>query len=148
MSHIASVQLFVTDLDALEAVADRLGFDLVRGATNYQWYGRFMNDSQLAPGHDPKTFGTCEHKLRLKNAQSGDYEIGLVRRVDGGQGWELLYDNWSTYGARLHAKAGNNLSKLKDELAAEVSTRQLQKQGYRVRRTVTPQGQIQLRASI
>ena len=146
MSHVASVDCFVTDLAALRTVAERLGFDLVEGAKTYAWYGRFMNDSRAFGKHDPKTFGTCEHKLRAKDHQSGDYEIGLVRRLDGEPGWELLYDEWGP-GQKLHAKAGNRLATLKDELAAEVSTRAMQRQGWRVRRTVTADGKIQLRAT-
>lgn len=140
MSHISSVEAYVTDLDVLEAVAQRLGFRLVRGATSYKWFGRFLGDSNEAPGYDPKTFGTCEHKLVLANATSDDYEIGVVKRADGEPGWELLYDAWSSYGQRLHRKAGPGLATLKDELAAEQSTRILQRQGYRVRRTQTEAG--------
>jgi hypothetical protein len=151
MSHIASVKLFVTDLEALDAVCRRLGLELVRGTADewgmsYAWYGRFYGDSNLAEGHDPKNFGKSQHKIRRADHQPGDYEIGLVRRPDGAQGWDLLYDNWSTGGQRIESRAGRELSTLKRELAAEISMRQLQRQGYRVTRSTKPTGEILLTA--
>jgi hypothetical protein len=148
MSHIATVQLFVTDLAALKAACAELGMELVEGAKTYTWYGRFMGDSDLAPGHDPATFGTCEHKIRRTDYQAGDYEIGLVRRVDGGQGWELLYDNWGTGGARCEAKAGRGLVDLKRTYATQAATRQLQSEGYQVIRTTNAAGEIVLTATM
>lgn len=151
MSHVASVECYVTDLEALEAAADGLGFTLVRNATTYAWYGRWMNDfneshAAVTRGHDPKTFGTCVHKLRRKNHQAGDYEIGLVPRLDGKPGFELIYDNWGNGGRQVEALAGKNLSELKRQIAAEVSTRVMQRQGYRVSRT-TVDGKIRLTAT-
>lgn len=151
MSHVAAVNCYVTDLDDLEAVADRLGFKLVRGATSYAWFGRWMNDynattAAVTQGFDPKTFGTCEHKLTLKDHRAGDYEIGLVERRDGQPGWEMLYDNWSTGGARIHERAGRNLETMKNELLAESSMRVMKRKGYRVTRTVAD-GKIKLTAT-
>lgn len=147
MSHIASVQCFVTDLDALDAVASRLGMVLERGATTYAWFGRDMGDSQLAAGHNRATFGTCLHKLRRADAAVGDYEIGLVARVDGKPGYEMLYDQWGHGGQRIAAVAGANLVTLKSELAAEVSTRLLARQGFRITRTQAADGSIKLTAT-
>jgi len=148
MSHVASVDCFVTNLEELRAVADRLGFTLVEGAKNYAWYGRFMNDSRDFGKHDPATFGTCEHKLRMKDHIEGqDYEIGLVARLDGQPGWEMLYDNWGP-GQRLHERAGVGLATMKDEIAAEAATRAAQRKGYRVRRTVNADGKLQLRITV
>ena len=106
----------------------------------------FVGDSNLAPGHDPKDFGKCQHALRLQDRRSDDYEIGLVPRVDGQPGFELLYDNFASYGRRLEAKAGPELVTLKNEIATAASLRTLQRAGYRVHRTVTESGEIQLLA--
>ncbi len=149
MSHVASVELFVTDLDALEVAAERLGLVLERGATTYHWYGSWQNDyhaqeAAVRNGHDPKSFGKCEHKLRRADGQG--YEIGLVPRVDGGSGWELIYDNWGSGGRLIHDAAGVGLVGLKDEIAAEVSTRILQRKGYRVTRSKNAAGELQLTA--
>ena len=99
MSHVASVDLIVTDLDAIEQAADRLGFVLMRGQLTHEWYNTWLSDWDSAQaaanqGFDPKHFGTCQHALRLKDHHPGDYEIGLVARRDGKPGWELVYDVW------------------------------------------------------
>jgi len=151
MSHVASVQCFVTDLADAKAAAEACGFVLMENQRTYKWFGTWMMDSNLAAGHDPKTFGQCEHALRLKDARLTsdgkpiDYEIGLVPRLDGQKGWELLHDNWSSYGQRLYAKAGEGLSKLKDEIAASAAMRVMQRQGFRVVRSVNQAGEIELR---
>ena len=148
MSHVAAVSLYVTDLDALEAVADRLGFKLMRGQKTWAWYGRAVGESEAAAqGHSAKDFGKGVHALRLKDHGPGDYEIGLVARLDGKPGFELLLDSWGMHGRKLTAAAGAGLGTLKRELAAEVSTRILQRQGYRVSRIIQPDGGIKLRGA-
>ena len=146
MSHVASVNCFVTELADARAAALACGFTFMENQRSYKWYGRFMNDSNLAPGHDPKTFGQCQHALRLKDHTSSDYEIGLVPRVDGQPGWELLYDNFASYGRRLEEKAGASLVTLKNEILAAATIRTMQRQGFRVARTVDAAGDIQLLA--
>ena len=152
MSHVASVKCYVQDLDALASVADRLGFELVRDAKTYAWFGQWVGDfrgstAAVDNGHRPEDFGKCLHKLRRKDARAGDYEIGVVARPDGQPGYELVYDNWSVGGSRVEELAGRGLSKLKDEIACEVSTRIMRRKGYRVSRTVNQQGAIVLNCS-
>lgn len=149
MSHVASVKAYVTDLEILDKVAGDLGLELVRNVDTYAWFGRWVGDysggvAAVSNGHDPKTFGTCQHKLRRKDHQPGDYEIGLVPRLDGGPGWELLYDNWGSGGARIEQLAGKNLGALKNEISAAVSARILARKGYRVSRTVDANGVIKI----
>lgn len=148
MSHVSSVKAYVTDLKVCAAACEEIGLELVTGATSYRWYGKWVNDysggaAAVSNGHDPKTFGTCEHKIRVKGAGAHTYEIGLVRRLDGGPGWELLYDNWCG-GQGLEAVAGAGLGKLKQTLAQTTSIQHLQKQGYRVTKRVDEQGRIHI----
>ncbi len=146
MSHVAAVKAYVTDLDACAAACEENGLELVRGQKTYRWFGRWVNDyrggvAAVDNGHDPKTFGHCEHAIRVKNGQGHEYEIGLVRRLDGGPGWELVYDNWCG-GNGLEAKAGTGLVDLKRSISTQVATRHLQRQGYRVVKTVDARGRI------
>lgn len=139
MSHVASVKAYVVDLDALEKVCDDLGLELVRDAHSYKWYGRWVNDYRGAQaavdnGHDPKTFGKCVHKIRRKDGQG--YEIGLVNRLDGEAGFEMVYDNWGAGGTAIEALAGERLQTLKKALSVEVTTRIMRRQGCRVLQTV------------
>lgn len=135
MSHVASVKAYVTDLDALAKCCEDLGLELVLGATEYKWYGRWVNDFRGAQaavdnGHDPKNFGKCLHKIRRKDGQG--YEIGLVSRLDGEPGFEMIYDNWGAGGQAIEALAGERLTVLKKALSVEVTTRIMRRQGYRV----------------
>lgn len=149
MSHVASVKCYVTDLEALKAVADRMGFELVLNAKTYAWYGQWVGDFRGATaavdnGHKPEDFGKCIHKLRRKDHKAGDYEIGVVARPDGQPGYELVYDNWGGSGRRIEELAGKGLKTIKDEIAAEVSTRIMRRKGYRVTRTTNAAGAIVL----
>jgi hypothetical protein len=144
MSHVSSVDCVVTNLEDLEAVATKLGLELRRGQTEWAWFGRDMGDSTLAEGFDRKQFGKGQHALRLLDHKKGDYEIGLVPRRDGQFGWELLYDAWGTHGKKLEQAAGKGLVNLKNELAAEAATRVMARRGFRVTRTVRPDGKIEL----
>lgn len=139
MSHVASVKAYVVDLEALAKVCEDLGLELVLGATSYKWYGRWVNDYRGAQaavdnGHDPKTFGQCVHKIRRKDGEG--YEIGLVNRLDGEAGFEMVYDNWGAGGKAIEALAGDRLQTLKKALSVEVTTRIMRRQGCRVLQTV------------
>lgn len=151
MSHVAEGACKILDLNDLETAANQLGFELVRDQKTYKWYGSWLNDwrdpqrAAALKGHDPKTFGQSEHALRLKNAQPGDYEIGVVKARDG-VGYELVYDVFGS-GKKLETAGGVGLMKLADEYNVTVAHRTLIKQGHRVRRVVTTDGQIQLIAT-
>ena len=152
MSHVVASKVFVTNLDDARVVGDELGFDLIENATKFAWYGKWVNDfsgsrAAVTAGYDPKTFGTCEHKLRMKDHQQGDYEIGLVRRVDGKPGWELVYDDYSSYGAKINKKAGKNLGRFKAKLGERVITRGAIAQKFGVQRSVMADGRIRVAAS-
>lgn len=149
MSHVSSVNLFVTDLDALEVACEKLGLELQRGKTEWAWWGSDAGDSDLAPGFNRSQFGKGEHAIKVKGTTPrtgglGPWEIGLVARTDGQPGWALLYDAYGMHGRALEQAAGAGLSDLKRELATEVTLRHLYRQGYRVRQEVNAQGEVQL----
>lgn len=142
------MKLKVKDLDALEESADALGGELRRGQKTHAWYGRFMNDSRSYGEHDPKDFGKCEHAIRLKNHQAGDYEIGVVKAKDG-EGFELLVDTWGPGQKLVTAFGGPQLHGLRREYAASVATKRanatLARKGYRVQREDLPGNRIKLK---
>jgi hypothetical protein len=147
MSHVATVDLKVTDLDALEATCDQLGLELMRGQETYAWWG--VSVGQVPDGMTRAELGKCQHAIRIKgttprNGGSGPWEIGLIARRDGLPGWELIYDYYGAAGEQLHAMAGKNLANLKRELATEVSARHLMRMGYRVTKSVNALGQRQV----
>ena len=138
MSHIATIDLKITDLDALEKAAEALDMELVRNTTKFHWY----NDRSFDPaGYDRAQ--KCQHILRVKNAGQYDYEIGLVPRGDG-QGFEPIYDPMGANA--IHKRAGQGCAKLKQQYSAQVSVKALRKQGYRVGSPhVTADGKVVVR---
>jgi len=145
MSHVAEVELHVTDLEALKDACSALGMQFIENQKTHRWYGVYMGDSILPAGFTPDELGKCDHAIAVPDNPRA-YEIGVTRRRDGKPGYALYYDNWyGGYG--LEEKAGVNACKLKQEYAAQVAGRQLTQQGYRVRRTITQEGRIRLAAS-
>lgn len=151
MSHITEIKLKVKDLDALAAAAETLGFTFVEGKKTYRWYNRFVNDSDegraFARERGVEAMGRCEHVLRAKDHTSDDYEIGVVKALDG-DGYTLAYDSWGP-GKKLEAKAGPQLNTLRREYAVETATRAanrtLARQGFRVERQDLEGGRVRLR---
>ena len=60
MSHLAKIELEVTDLESLSKACNKLGLNLIRGKTSFKWYN----------GN-----GDCNHAIEVPGAS---YEIGLV----------------------------------------------------------------------
>lgn len=150
MSHITDARLQVKDLDALDVAGDILGFNLLRNVTTHAWFGEMVGDSaegiQVARERGLQNLGKCDHVLRLKDHQQGDYEIGVVRESDGT--FALLYDSWGP-GQRLEAQAGKLLSKLRQEYAVAVTqarvVKTMARQGFRMTRENIGDGRIRLR---
>jgi hypothetical protein len=147
MSHVATVDLKITDLDALEVVCERLGLELVREQKTYAWWGTSVGDYALPKGMTTADLGKCAHAIRVKgttprNGHGGPWEIGLVQQPDGS--FLPVYDFFGSAGDALHAKTGRGLTTLKAEMAQEVSVRILQRQGYRVTVGRNAQGERQV----
>jgi hypothetical protein len=145
MSHVVMIDLEIRDLDALAAAASKLGLDLVRGQTRYRWYGRSVGGSPLPEGFQASDLGKCEHAIRVQGSSPQTYEIGVVRRRDGRQGYTLLWDFWNG-GYGLQEKVGENADKLKQAYATEVSRRYWVRKGYRVTETRKEDGTVLLKA--
>jgi hypothetical protein len=149
VSHVAEVKLKVTDLDVLADACEKLGLELVRGQTTYQWYGRWLNDwssdrAAAFQGRDPETFGKCDHAIRVQGTAPGSqYEIGLCARLDGKPGYDLVYDAFGS-GQELERRAGVGLVGLQDRYAAAVAMVELRRKGYRVSEQRTAEGAIKL----
>lgn len=110
MSHMAAIELHVTDIDDLEAACNVLGLQLDRGRSNWRWFGSWENDyhasdaAYLAAGINPKEYGKCADHVITIPGDKYCYEIGVVRRRDGKPGWVLVYDFWGSKGRRIAAK--------------------------------------------
>jgi hypothetical protein len=123
MSHVASVDCFVTSLVDARAAGAVCGLVLMEHQTSYASYSK-------------ADAGRCDHALRLVDHKADGYD----------HDYELWYDDFYTAGARLEAAAGKGLGTLKDEIAVAAARRSLEADGYRVSRSIVD-GEIQLEAT-
>lgn len=145
MSHVATVNLEVKDLDALEAACKRLGLELRRGQQTYKWFGAHVGDYPLPEGFQEEDLGKCDHAIAIAAGPKSEiaYEIGVVRRRDGKPGYTLLWDFWQG-GNGLQAKVGQDCNRLRQAYSIEVARKHAQRQGYRVQESLQPGGAIKL----
>lgn len=134
MSHIATVDLEVHDLDALAEAAARVGLELVYGQETYRWYGTNVSNYPLPTGFTTADLGKCEHAIRIPpgDVPAGGmrpYEIGIARRRDGEPGYLLLWDYWAG-GYGLQERAGPNCEFLSREYAGITATREAMQHGF------------------
>ena len=145
MSHVASIDLDVKDLDALAFACKRLGLEFRQGQKSYRWYGEIVGDFPLPAGFVAEDLGKCEHAISVPgNADA--YEVGVVRRRDGRPGYALMWDFYGG-GFGLQEFVGRNCSKLKQSYAAEVTIRQARKMGFGVREEANADGNIRFTLS-
>lgn len=127
MSHIATVQCKITDLDALEAAANVKGADLIRNVSTFK---SFQQGNR------------CAHKLKLRDNTEA-FEVGVQAAAEGE--YTLGYDSWGSHGQALDRAFGSQLVDLRNEYLAVVAEKQLRSQGYMVERAVE-RAQIRLTA--
>lgn len=130
MSHVATIDVQVTDLDALALACKDLGLELVRNQQTYRWYGESMGDFPLPQGFTTADLGKCAHAIRIPDSAQA-YEIGVVPRRDGKPGFALLWDFWQG-GYGLTAKIGEQAEKLKQGYALHATVRAAQRLGHTV----------------
>lgn len=148
MSHVTNLKLRVKDLEALETGGRECDLEFRENQRTHRWYGHFVGDTTPPKGMKPEDYGKCLHALVLKNAGPSDYEIGVVKALDGGEGYDLVCDTWRQ--ARLlEAVGGPNLNKLRREYAAAAALKKanatLQRKGFVAHRENLAGGAIRLR---
>lgn len=139
MSHVATIEIEVKDLDALARAAQRLGLEFRHGQTEYKWWGQHEGDYPLPTGFVETDLGKCDHAIHAPDAE---YEVGVVRRRDGRPGWTLL---WDFIDSRLVKAIGVDGRHLKREYAAVVAMKQAIASGFQVQELRQQDGSIQLR---
>lgn len=145
MSHVCTIALEVKDLDSLAKACKRLGLELRLGQQTYRWFGESAGDAPLPAGFTAEDLGKCEHAIGIPGDAKA-YEIGLVKRRDGKQGFALLCDFWDG-GKGLEAVAGVECCKLKQAYATEVAIKQGRLQGFSVQEKQLADGSVRLTLS-
>ena len=152
MSHIASVELEIKDLDALAAAAEQVGLAFRRDQATYHcWatgrsreavetFARGRNqtlDDFLPPGYTFEDLGRCAHAIHLPGTP---YELGVVARRDGRPGYALHGDL-----GMMRAQVDQYVSKLRQAYAEQVAVKQARREGFRVvGRRVGQDGKVHL----
>lgn len=127
MSHVAKIQLQITDLDALDAACRELGLTLTRDQRTYKWFGRHVGDYPLPEGFTQHDLGHCEHAIKVPGTS---WEIG-VARARGHSHYTLLFDFYGSLGQPISkAIGGNEGTKLKRAYATHAAIQQAKKQGW------------------
>jgi hypothetical protein len=122
MSHIAKIELEVTDLECLSKACDHLGLDLMREQTTFKW---FKGDCQ------------CQHAIKVPDAI---YEIGLVKNQNHYELQTDFFDNG------IEAAIGPNGGRLKQRYAVEKTLTAAKTRGFRIIEKKTDNGiQIHVR---
>ena len=140
MSHVTQLEIEVKDLGALERACTALGLELVRDQQTYRWYGHSVGDTPLPKGFTANDLGKCQHAIRIPG-DSRAYEIGVVPRRDGREGYTLLWDSWAG-GYGMVAKVGQEAEKLSDQYSAQVAIAELMNDGFSVEQTTDQEGCI------
>lgn len=150
MSHIARVQVNVTNLDDLAAACRRIGLELVRGRTEYGWC---KLDDTGALAYQRRS--ECQHAICLPEAAAREamtgraswipHSLGVGPRSDGQPGYELLYeDSWDSYTSALMTRVGPGCRALSQSYSAVAAIRTAQQQGFAVVEQPLPNGKIKL----
>ena len=132
MSHIAKIELEITDIETLKLACERLGLQFKENQQTYKWYGSWIGDTALPEGITVADLGKCNHAIRVPGAQ---YEIGIVKRD---QKYVLLWDYWDRGG--LLEKLGKNAGRLKQAYAIERVRKEARLKGHRICEQKTNQG--------
>ena len=155
MSHIATVDVEITNLDDLAAACKRIGLELVRGQQTYKWFGHVIEGDPIPEGFTAEELGRCDHAIVVPGDHSladiQPYEIGVVKRRDGKPGYQLMWDYNGFGGFGLAEFVGcefdhktknydGKMPKLKQAYAICAARRVAQLQGFRLQEVATAGG--------
>jgi hypothetical protein len=125
MSHVATVEIEIKDLAALEKACQKLGLEFVRDQKQFRYYAGRQD--------------YCDHAIRVPGNQQA-YEIG-VRKT--GKHYTLAHDDFGGAGGMVKL-AGAGCQKIVQRYAAEASIAEARRQGYRVKEQLQTNGTIRL----
>ncbi len=143
-SHVAKIDCTITDLDMLERACRACGLELIRGQTEYRWFGHSVGDFPIPSDMTEADLGKCSHAIRIP--RTGEYyhnaltkygghayEIGVVERKDG-NGFALVWDFYCE-GMGIEPLAGANCSKLVEAYQFGVVEQAAKELGWQSERT-------------
>lgn len=123
MSHIQTIEVNITDLQALKNTCKKLGLEFKQGQNSFKWYR----------GTDK-----CDHAISVPGA---NYEIGVLKNGDR-KGYTLQVDY---YDRKVTEKIGQLGGLFKQRYALEKAKIEALKKGYSFHEHQINQYQIELR---
>lgn len=153
MSHVATVDVQIKDLDCLRKACGRLGLEWKENQGTFKWFGRWMNDyakqdAAYKHGFKPEDYGKCTHAIGVPGNSSA-YEIGVVAKEDGSFG--LLWDFYRGGHGLMECVSSEankeGVGKLLQAYAIEVAKKSAKKQGFAVKEVLGSNGQVKLQLS-
>ncbi len=144
MSHVATVETKLTDLQAVKAACERMGWQFVEGQKKYAWYGRSVGDYSAADnaldhGMTEADLGKCDHAIKVPGAK---YEIGLVKKDNG---YVPAWD-WYAAGGLQNIRSENGLGGFMQAYAIEKTKIEMRRKGMVCSEKKLADGRIQLHA--
>lgn len=155
--HVVTLEIKLTDLEAIRRACKRMGWELVENQATYKWVGIWVDDSPV-PRHlfeseeeynrvcamtkperrdfMPTILGKCTHAIKLPGV---DGEIGLIQR-----GKEFV-PIWDYYTHGLHrVRTDNGMDGFVQSYATEKAKLEAQRRGKYVTEHKLPNGAIQI----
>lgn len=142
MSHVATVDVHITNLDALKKACKNIGLEFREGQKTYKWYGQHVGDYPIPEGYDRNDLGKCVHAIAIPG-NSNAYEIGVVERKDGKEGYTLMWDFWAG-GNGLQKVVGDDCNNLSHEYAKEQTIEFANENGYTFSEEAQEDGSVEL----
>jgi hypothetical protein len=142
MSHVATVDVHITNLDALKRACENLGLEFREGQKTYKWYGRHVGDYPIPDGYNKNDLGRCTHAIAIPG-NSNAYEIGVVERRDGKEGFTLMWDFWNG-GNGLQKIVGNDCNNLNQQYGKEQTIDFANENGYSYSEETLDDGSVEI----
>lgn len=144
MSHLDSIAVTITDLNALKLAAKEFGALWVEGKKTFNWHGRYVGDTPMPENLKGIKPGTCDHVIQLPGV---NYEVGVVKLAAGG--YTLAHDYYEHSscghdGHKLVEKFGQGLKKLCAAYSTQKTCLWANSKGYLVQRKPLANGRTEL----
>jgi hypothetical protein len=137
-----TLKVSIKDLNALKTTCQKLGLEFKEDQQTYKWFGRHVGDYPLPKGFAKEDMGKCLHAIGVKDAPNA-YEVGVVKRRDGEEGYTLIFDFYAGGNGLLNA-VGKDCNKLVQHYTKEVTIQEAKDMGFYVEEKQQEDGTIEL----
>ena len=136
MSHVSTIDIVITDEEALKAAFIRIGGKIIQKNT-YEWWGHHVGDYPVPKGFKVEDLGKCDWAVHFDGV---GYEVGVVKRNDQ---CHLLWDFYAG-GKGLRKVIGDGGGLIKQAYAIEKTKREAIRKKYKVQEKKLDNGSVQL----